>query len=651
MWRNQAYRSHLAAFLYNLALILIIILAFANTIEGTPTRSLQANCTFSRVGEITPSVFIDLPVILHMDTMYRQKERLFQDIHEGLMKLHRSKNHSQNHFRQFEVILDQTEIRGIESRIEGHMKQLGAEMSHREQRSIALFVGSVLAVGTSLFSLAEVHHVKNIAISNKRHIDLNSHLISSMQASARRWRHQVSEEMDYREEIADIKESLHQMEAGIKNVVRGVNELRFGRVSTDLLDFEVLKDKLPGIEKELAAKGLELAYSYPQIFYAAGISYVLGDRKIVVFLHLVAKRQGEAALDLFRLEGVHLKGRHNRGVRLDGKQLLAVSKKADEHTAMDMSDLMKCLKVGHIYHCPDISILSRSVDTCVSAIYFKDLEAVGSTCGPLFRLVDERVMKVGTNSYLVNTPFPLTLNCNRTTTTLHVEPYAVVQVPPTCTAYNAQLHILIQPKAPTIQGKDVNIEFALPTRVLRGHNIYHQLEESNEKEELAEARRAQDELEADGWGLGTGYNWVVGVTTVILSAIVAGGLICCWRRCRGTDKAAQKCQLGTLVSGRLTASRAVFRTSPRPEVEDQRGANRDEDKEEGFHLAEVTPTEAPRQPPQKPARLLAGPLPDLKKETGPTGRVSNRAVIVSIGDDDVFFEDYVQTPAAQRKGI
>ena len=94
----------------------------------------------------------------------------------------------------------------------------------------------------------------------------------------------------------------------------------------------------------------------------------------MVFLHLVAKRQGEAALDLFRLEGVHLKGRHNRGVRLDGKQLLAVSKKADEHTAMDMSDLMKCLKIGHIYHCPDISILSRSVDTCVSAIYFKDLE-------------------------------------------------------------------------------------------------------------------------------------------------------------------------------------------------------------------------------------------------------------------------------------
>ena len=199
-------------------------------------------------------MFIDLPVILHMDMMYRQKERLFQDIHEGLIKLHRSKNHSQNHFRQFEVILDQTEIRGIESRIEGHMKQLGAEMSHREQRSIALFVGSVLAVGTSLFSLAEVHHVKNIAISNKRHIDLNSHLISSMQASARRWRHQVSEEMDYHKEIADIKDSLHQMEAGIKNVVRGVNELRFGRVSTDLLDFEVLKDKLPGIEKELAAQ-------------------------------------------------------------------------------------------------------------------------------------------------------------------------------------------------------------------------------------------------------------------------------------------------------------------------------------------------------------------------------------------------------------
>ena len=342
-------------------------------------------------------------------------------------------------------------------------------MSHREQRSIALFVGSILAVGTSLFSLAEVHHVKNIAQSNKRHIDLNSHLITSMQEAARSWRHQVSDEMYYHEEMADIKESLREMEAGIKNVVRGVNELRFGRISTDLLDFEVLKDKLPGIEKELAAKGLELAYSFPQIFYAAGISYVLGDRKIVVFLHLVAKRQGEAALDLFRLEGVHLKGRHNRGVRLAGKQLLAVSKKADEHTAMDVSDLMKCLKIGHIYHCPDISILSRSVDTCVSAIYFQGPRGCRDhMCSPLFRLVDERVMKVGTNSYLVNTPFPLTLNCNRTTTTLHVEPYAVVQVPPTCTAYNAQLHILIQPKAPSIQGKDVNIEFALPTRVLEG---------------------------------------------------------------------------------------------------------------------------------------------------------------------------------------
>ena len=95
----------------------------------------------------------------------------------------------------------------------------------------------------------------------------------------------------------------------------------------------------------------------------------------------------------------------------------------------------------------------------------------------------------------------------------------------------------------------------------------------------------------------------------------------------------------------------MFRPSPRPEVEDLRGANRDEDKEEEIHQEEVAPTEAQRQPPQKSARLSAGPLSDLNKETGPTGRVSNRAVIVSIGDDDVFFEDYVQTPAAQRKGI
>ena len=51
MWRNQAYRPHLAVSFYNLALALFftIFLAFANTIEGKP-RTLQANCTFSRVG-------------------------------------------------------------------------------------------------------------------------------------------------------------------------------------------------------------------------------------------------------------------------------------------------------------------------------------------------------------------------------------------------------------------------------------------------------------------------------------------------------------------------------------------------------------------------------------------------------------------------
>lgn len=338
-------------------LYVFAIFNLVNTSEASTTRTLQANCTFSRAGLITPTIFVDLPVILHMDTMYRQKERLFSDVHEGLMKLNKARNGSENHFHQFEVILDQTEIHGIEARIEKHMAQLGAEMARREPRSIALFVGSILAVGTLLFSLAEVYHVKNIAQSNRKHIDLNTHLITKMQESARRWRQQVSEEMDYRDEIRTIKEGLRQMELGIENVVRGVNELRFGRISTDLLDFEILKERLSGIEKELAAKGLELAYLFPQTFYRAGVSYVLGDRKIVIFLHLVAQRQGQAALDLFRLEGVHLRGKHNRGVRLAGKQLLAVSKKGDEHTTMDVSDLLKCLKIGHIYHCPDISII------------------------------------------------------------------------------------------------------------------------------------------------------------------------------------------------------------------------------------------------------------------------------------------------------
>lgn len=61
-----------------------------------------------------------------------------------------------------------------------------------------------------------------------------------MQESTRRWRKQIIAEMDYRDEIRAIKEGLKEMERGVENVVRGVNDLRFGRISTDLLDFEIL---------------------------------------------------------------------------------------------------------------------------------------------------------------------------------------------------------------------------------------------------------------------------------------------------------------------------------------------------------------------------------------------------------------------------
>ena len=262
---------------------------------------------------------------------------------------------------------------------------------------------------------------------------------------------------------------------------------------------------------------------------------------------------------------------------------------------------------------------------------------MGTTCGPLFRLVDERVMRVGTNSYLVNTPFPLTLNCNRTTTTLHVESYAVVHVPLTCIAYNAQINILIQPKAPSIQAKDVNIEFTLPTRVLRGHDIYHKLEESNEAEELAEARRVQEEEDAEGWGLGTGYNWLVGTMAAVLSALVAGGAVCYWRRCRIRGKANQQCPPRTSVSGRLTAATAVFWTRPRPEAED-------------YHQCEEEsqPT-ATRPPPQKTARLSAGPPLVPKQERGSTRGSTDSHPLGSMGDDDVFYEDNIKTPAPQRR--
>lgn len=314
--------------------------------------------------------------------------------------------------------------------------------------------------------------------------------------------------------------------------------------------------------------------------------------------------------------------------------MLAVSKKGDEHTAMDVSDLLKCLKIGYVYHCPDISILSRSVDTCVSTIYFKDLEAVGSTCGPLFRLVDKRVMRVGTSDYLVNTPFPLTLNCNQTTTTLHVKSFDVVHVPPICTAYNAQIHILIQPKAPSIQAEDVNIEFSLPTRVLRGHAICSKLEVSNEAEEKAEAERMRkEEEEADSWDLGTRYNSLVGALVAVLSTLVAGGTAYWWCRCR-EGKASEQHSPETSVSGGLTAVKAVFWTQPKLEAEEEDSPNQ----------LEHQPV-AERHEPQVIARHQVGPPLIPKRERGST----DRGDLTGVGDNDVFYEDNMQTPAPLRR--
>ena len=284
----------------------------------------------------------------------------------------------------------------------------------------------------------------------------------------------------------------------------------------------------------------------------------------------------------------------------------------------------------------EISVVSRKCGHLK-----QNLEAVGTTCGPLFRLINERVRRLGTNDYLVNTPsFPLTLNCNRTTTTLHVEPFDVVHVPPTCTAYNAQINIMIQPKAPSIQAEDVTIEFSLPTRVLKGHAIYSELEESNEVEEKAEAERmCKEEEDAEGWGLGTRYNWLVGALVAALSALCAGGV-----QLTGGAAAVEArpisnaCRRLPPLEGSLPV-KAVFWT-----------------KASSWRLkrrADQTNRNAYQSPsgykePQTFARQPVGlPLSPKRDKEGISDRVGHPGAT----EDTNFFEDNVQTPAPVRRHI
>ena len=97
--------------------------------------------------------------------------------------------------------------------------------------------------------------------------------------------------------------------------------------------------------------------------------------------------------------------------------LLAINS-AHQYLIITQTDLLSCLKRGHVYLCDKSNILRTDLgETCLGALYFKSAEGVKAHCRFERRLLKEEVFQMTPTTFLVFSPtqFTTKIECNNGT--------------------------------------------------------------------------------------------------------------------------------------------------------------------------------------------------------------------------------------------
>ncbi len=153
----------------------------------------------------------------------------------------------------------------------------------------------------------------------------------------------------------------------------------------------------------------------PCYFHEVGlsvpISYLLSPHSMLMVLHIPFVADGRYHLrKLYEVGTVVLTGTGRLVKFTPEVPFTSVDQRSETHQLMTAADLERCIKIGSVRLCPDMSILQKQVSSCITALYHRQTLKASLLCSSTLEF-NKNVFQVNGTAYAIRKGVEVQLQC------------------------------------------------------------------------------------------------------------------------------------------------------------------------------------------------------------------------------------------------
>jgi hypothetical protein len=261
---------------------------------------------------------------------------------------------------------------------------MDATVKADNERGIIEFVGSLIAIGTSIYALHEVNEVAARQDADHKLIVENRQLVADIEKSFVEYASDMAMADAIRRYSAQMHVAITTHRQDMEHLLEILVKAQIMTLSDKLITQDMIERVVPEFRDRIEARGYDIVDHGARPLIGHPISYILGNNGIRILVHVPIAKPPSSVMTLWKLESASMEG-VGITVKFSGEEeFLAVDRKGIFHLPLSAADLLTCRKDMEVFYCPSHNVLFRQSMTCVAAAFFGEEERMAKLCSKAF---------------------------------------------------------------------------------------------------------------------------------------------------------------------------------------------------------------------------------------------------------------------------
>lgn len=200
-----------------------------------------------------------------------------------------------------------------------------------------------------------------------------------------------------------IQFQYEELKDTVERVLKGLECLHNGRISSDLIMPTKLSQVIIGMKTRLAAVNLKMVLEGVEQFYRMETSYLaFRNHSIRAIVHIPLFKEN-SLLDLFEFSPLPVEIGPNHFLEIStNEKVLAVNDRNTHFRVLSAYDLSLCHKIDRLFYCKNSNHYFRSTaDSCLFSLYTRNLAKAMDVCQFSVELKSNRMIQLSNNQVVI----------------------------------------------------------------------------------------------------------------------------------------------------------------------------------------------------------------------------------------------------------